>query len=81
MTAYSTTPPYSDRGAEESEGEMMSRGEPSSESDQRHYQKVNQVIQNFFTKSALAVISSRVSLPPGYNKDGKLKHNKWVCHL
>ena len=45
MTAYSTTPPYSDRGAEESEGEMMSRGEPSSESDQRHYQKVNQVIQ------------------------------------
>ncbi|RYN41525.1 Autophagy-related protein 13 [Alternaria arborescens] len=77
MTAYSTTPPYSDRGAEESEGEMMSRGEPSSESDQRHYQKVNQVIQNFFTKSALAVISSRVSLPPGYNKDGKLKHNKW----
>jgi autophagy-related protein 13 len=45
MTAYSTTPPYSDRGADESDGEMMSRGEPSSESDQRHYHKVNQVIQ------------------------------------
>lgn len=95
MTAYSTTPPYSDRGAEESEGEMMSRGEPSSES-RGQYHKVNQVIQvpiffshhdwshthfhqNFFTKSALAVISSRVSLPPAYNKDGKMKHNKWVC--
>ncbi|KNG51557.1 autophagy protein atg13 [Stemphylium lycopersici] len=60
MSPYSTTPPYSDRAAEESEGEMMSRGEHASESDQRHYHKVNQVIQNFFTKAALAVISSRV---------------------
>jgi autophagy-related protein 13 len=42
---YSTTPPYSDRGVDESEGEMMSRGEQAAESDQRHYQKVNQVIQ------------------------------------
>lgn len=95
MTAYSTTPPYSDRGAEESEGEMMSRGEPASES-RGQYHKVNQVIQvlifsshpwldayslqqNFFTKSALAIVSSRVTLPPAYNKDGKMKHNKWVC--
>ncbi|KAI4661038.1 autophagy protein 13 [Alternaria viburni] len=76
MTAYSTTPPYSDRGAEESEGEMMSRGEPASES-RGQYHKVNQVIQNFFTKSALAIVSSRVTLPPAYNKDGKMKHNKW----
>jgi autophagy-related protein 13 len=45
MTAYSTTPPYNDRGVEESEGEMMSRGEQAAESDQKHYQKVNQVIQ------------------------------------
>ena len=51
MTAYSTTPPYSDRGAEESEGEMMSRGvggvggDQASGSDQKHYHKVNQVIQ------------------------------------
>lgn len=45
MSPYSTTPPYSDRGADESEGEMMSRGEHASESDQRHYHKVNQVIQ------------------------------------
>ena len=45
MAPYSTTPPYNDRGVEESEGEMMSRGEQSAESDQRHYVKVNQVIQ------------------------------------
>jgi autophagy-related protein 13 len=45
MTAYSTTPPYNDRGVEESDGEIMSRGEQAAESDQRHYQKVNQVVQ------------------------------------
>ncbi|KAF1836144.1 hypothetical protein BDW02DRAFT_253984 [Decorospora gaudefroyi] len=77
MTAYSTTPPYSDRGVEESEGEIMSRGEQAAESDQRHYQKVNQVIQNFFTKAALAIISSRVTLPPGFNRNGEPKQNKW----
>ncbi|EUC43248.1 hypothetical protein COCMIDRAFT_38782 [Bipolaris oryzae ATCC 44560] len=78
MHNYSTTPPYSDRAADESEGEMMSRGgDHPAQSDQKHYHKVNQVIQNFFTKVALAVISSRVVLPPGYNKDGNLKQNKW----
>jgi autophagy-related protein 13 len=45
MAAYSASPPYNDRGVEESEGEMMSRGEQAAESDQKHYQKVNQVIQ------------------------------------
>lgn len=42
---YSTTPPYSDRGFEESDGEMMSRGEQLAETVQKQYQKVNQVIQ------------------------------------
>ena len=45
MAAYSTTPPYNDRGVEESDSEMMSRGEQTPESDQKHYHKVNQVIQ------------------------------------
>ena len=46
MTPYSTTPPYPDRAADESEGEMMSRGgEQPAHSDQKHYHKVNQVIQ------------------------------------
>jgi hypothetical protein len=35
--------------------------------------------QNFFTKTALAVISSRVTLPPAFNKNGELKQNKWAC--
>ncbi|KAF2849901.1 hypothetical protein T440DRAFT_119722 [Plenodomus tracheiphilus IPT5] len=74
---YSTTPPYSDRGVDESEGEIMSRGDPSAETDQKHYHKVNQVIQNFFTKAALTIVSSRIALPPGYNKSGEQKQNKW----
>lgn len=42
---YSTTPPYSDRGVDELEGDMMARGEQAAETEQKHYQKVNQVIQ------------------------------------
>lgn len=42
---YSSTPPHSDRGVDDSEGEMMSRGEHLTETDQKHYHKVNQVIQ------------------------------------
>ena len=42
---YSTTPPYGDRGVDESEGEMMSRGEQIVDMDEKHYQKINQVIQ------------------------------------
>lgn len=34
--------------------------------------------QNFFTKAALTVISSRVILPPAYNASGQIKQNKWV---
>lgn len=42
---YSTTPPYGDRGFEESEGEIMSRGEQMAEPAHKQYQKINQVIQ------------------------------------
>lgn len=74
---YSTTPPYSDRAVDESDGEMLSRGDPSAETDQKQYHKVNQVIQNFFTKAALTIVSSRISLPPAYNRNGDQKQNKW----
>ncbi|KAF2130194.1 autophagy-related protein 13 [Dothidotthia symphoricarpi CBS 119687] len=73
----SDTASYSDRGGEEGEGEMVTRGDHLAESDQKHYQKVNQVIQNFFTKAALTIVSSRVILPQAYNKNGDLKQNKW----
>lgn len=34
--------------------------------------------QNFFTKSALSIVSSRVILPPSFNKNGDIRQNKWV---
>ncbi|KAL6702926.1 autophagy protein 13 [Coniothyrium glycines] len=74
---YSTTPPYSDRGVDESDGEMMSRGEHATEVDDKHHQKINQVIQNFFTKAALTVVSSRVALSQAFTRNGELRHNKW----
>jgi hypothetical protein len=41
---YFDAPPYSDRGTDDGEDDM-SRGEHMAETDQRQYQKVNQVIQ------------------------------------
>ena len=87
---YSDTDPYSDRGPDDEEGDMAT-------ADQRNGQKVNQVIQvrtlqpcfdtsthiyqNFFTKAALTIVSSRVILPQAFNTNGGIRQNKWVgCH-
>lgn len=38
--------------------------------------------QNYFTKSALTILDSRVSLPQAYSKDSTVKRvNKWVSIL
>ncbi|KAF2654904.1 hypothetical protein K491DRAFT_704899 [Lophiostoma macrostomum CBS 122681] len=74
---YSDTPSYGDRVADDGDGEMMSRADHLSEAERKDYQKVNQVIQNFFTKAALTIISSRMLLPLSYNRDGELRQNKW----
>jgi autophagy-related protein 13 len=42
---YFGSPPHSDRGTDERDDEMVSRGEHMAETDQRQYQKINQVIQ------------------------------------
>ncbi|KAH7083476.1 autophagy-related protein 13 [Paraphoma chrysanthemicola] len=67
---YFGSPPHSDRGADDRDDEMA-------ETDQRQYQKVNQVIQNFFTKSALSIVSSRVTLPLAFTQNGDVRQNKW----
>lgn len=44
--------------------------------------KLNQIIQNFFTKAALIILRSRCELPPCYAKGSQTKRvNKWVCCL
>ncbi|KAH6633625.1 autophagy-related protein 13 [Boeremia exigua] len=67
---YPESDPYSDRGPDDEDSDMAP-------ADQRNSQKVNQVIQNFFTKAALTIISSRVILPPAYNNSGGIRQNKW----
>ncbi|KAL5118502.1 autophagy protein 13 [Pleosporales sp. CAS-2024a] len=74
-TAYVDSPAY-DRSSE-GEDDMAARGEPMAETDPRQYHKINQVIQNFFTKSALSIVSSRVALPTSFNKNGDVRQNKW----
>jgi autophagy-related protein 13 len=41
-------------------------------------QRLNQVVQNFFTKSVLIILHSRVDLPPAYAKNSEAKRvNRW----
>ena len=85
---YSDTDPYSDRGPDEDEGDMASadqrHGRKVNQVIQVHCARVTlsellaNATQNFFTKAALTVISSRVILPPAYNASGQIKQNKWV---
>ncbi|OCK77551.1 autophagy-related protein 13 [Lepidopterella palustris CBS 459.81] len=74
---YSDINTYGDRTAEEGDGEMVDRTEQMSEAEQRNHQKVNQIIQQFFIKAALTVVSSRVTLPQSFNKNGDPRYNKW----
>jgi autophagy-related protein 13 len=43
--SYLDNPPSNDRGSEDGEDDMASRGDHMAETDQRQYQKINQVIQ------------------------------------
>jgi hypothetical protein len=42
-------------------------------------EKANLVVQHFFTKAALIICSSRVSLPPALSRTGEAKIDRWVC--
>lgn len=39
------------------------------------------ILQHFFTKAALIICSSRVSLPPAISKTGEAKIDRWVRNL
>jgi autophagy-related protein 13 len=85
---YSDTDPYSDRGPDEEEGDMAS---PDQRNSQKVNQVIQvrtfrqprlapraDTPQNFFTKAALTIISSRVILPQAFNTSGGIRQNKWV---
>lgn len=40
--------------------------------------RANLVVQHFFTKAALIICSSRVSLPPAMSRNGEAKIDRWV---
>ncbi|GAB7349269.1 hypothetical protein MBLNU459_g8417t1 [Dothideomycetes sp. NU459] len=45
--------------------------------DQELRTRLNQVVQRFFSKAALIILSSRVSLPPAILKNGDAKIDRW----
>jgi autophagy-related protein 13 len=62
--------------------EDLSSGSPTVRSsdgkEQSLRDKANLVVQHFFTKAALIICSSRVSLPPAMSKTGEAKIDRWV---
>lgn len=85
---YSDTDPYSDRGPDDEEGDMASADQRYSQkvnqviqvrtAGQPCLEPSTNTSQNFFTKAALTIISSRVILPPAFNNSGGIRQNKWA---
>ncbi|KAL8810052.1 MAG: hypothetical protein Q9200_002885 [Gallowayella weberi] len=58
--------------------DALMRGQNETEPGRDGVQKLNQVVQNYFTKAAHIILHSRVSLPPAYHKGTDIKRvNKW----
>ncbi|KAF2755742.1 hypothetical protein EJ05DRAFT_113861 [Pseudovirgaria hyperparasitica] len=52
-------------------------GDRLSENEKKDLTRVRQVIQQFFNKAALLIVSARAVLPQSMNQDGNVKQNKW----
>ncbi|KAL8992645.1 MAG: hypothetical protein Q9169_006941, partial [Polycauliona sp. 2 TL-2023] len=58
--------------------DALMRGQDEADPGRDGVQKLNQVVQNYFTKAAHIVLHSRVSLPAAYHKGTDIKRvNKW----
>ncbi|KAH0281423.1 hypothetical protein KCU91_g253, partial [Aureobasidium melanogenum] len=64
--------------------DLSSSSQPVRSSDgkeQTSKDRANLVVQHFFTKAALIICSSRVSLPPAMSKTGEAKIDRWFNTL
>ncbi|KAL8884256.1 MAG: hypothetical protein Q9192_006890 [Flavoplaca navasiana] len=58
--------------------DALMRGQDEADPGRDGVQKLNQVVQNYFTKAAHIILHSRLSLPPAYHKGTDTKRvNKW----
>ncbi|RVX70364.1 hypothetical protein B0A52_05863 [Exophiala mesophila] len=66
------------QGSGSSEEFANARQDQPLENPNTQMQRLNQVVQNFHTKSALIILHSRVDLPPAYHKNQDSKRiNRW----
>ncbi|KAI4723871.1 hypothetical protein E4T49_08403 [Aureobasidium sp. EXF-10728] len=61
--------------------EDLSSASQKQSMDQGTKDRANLVVQHFFTKAALIICSSRVSLPPAMSKTGEAKIDRWFNTL
>ncbi|PQE25424.1 Autophagy-related 13 protein [Rutstroemia sp. NJR-2017a BBW] len=71
--SYSDMPHYNEVDDGSGDGGVLPSTGPSREA----VKKLDQIIQNFYTKSAIVLLQSRLNLPVILNKDGIKKVNKW----
>lgn len=91
-SSYSDADSYSEKGLDEGEGDMATTDQRNHQKVnqviqvcaalQHRYESFVDAPQNFFTKAALTIISSRTILPPSFTNIGAVRQNKWVglCH-
>ncbi|KAI9712780.1 MAG: autophagy protein 13 [Bogoriella megaspora] len=67
---------YNERGAGEAVADVVT-GDDRFAGQSRDETKLNQVIQQFYSKAALTIISSRVTLKPALTRNGEVRQTKW----
>ncbi|KAF2837391.1 hypothetical protein M501DRAFT_1006499 [Patellaria atrata CBS 101060] len=72
MDAYT-----SDRLQRDDDLEDKETSEQKVAAQARNDSKLNQIIQQFFVKSTLTIVSSRTVLPQSLNRAGEVRQNKW----
>ncbi|KAF2149325.1 hypothetical protein K461DRAFT_230958 [Myriangium duriaei CBS 260.36] len=51
--------------------------EDSASAQNPERQRLNLIVQRFFSKAALIIVSARVQLPPAHTRDGEVRLEKW----
>lgn len=67
----------SESGSGKSHLSDSGRPEDSTTAQNPERQRLNLIIQRFFLKAALIIVSSRVTLPPVHNREGEERIEKW----
>ncbi|PSK41856.1 Autophagy-related protein 13 [Elsinoe australis] len=67
----------SESGSGRSQESETGRTEDTTTAPNPDRQRLNLIVQHFFSKAALIVLNSRVNLPPAQTREGEIRLDKW----